>query len=720
MVVPVAFALGRLVGEQTAVFALFGSFALTLLVDFVAPVRRRLRAYLVLVAAAAVLVTVGSLCSKEPALGVAVMGVIAFTVLLVSIASPLLVQATPATLLMFVLPVCVPAGTAEIPARLAGLGLAAALCIPAVMTVWPTPYRARLHAAVAEVADVLAEVADALAQDLAPRCPKELEERWAQLLDVFEATAYPPEGAAPGDDALLELVSRLGRVKAELEASARARGQPGAGRLFKLAGEVLALIASMLRGQPSATPERLEQAVAALSLEHEHALAVSVEELVGSASAGAGRDGGPWVAPKELSKDPVFRGRVLASAVELAGRAWLAAAAEARGSGRGQRLRAVVRQGAYRMRAHASWRSVWLHNSLRGAFGLTVAVLVVQLVELHHGFWVVLGTLSVLRSNAAGTGSTALRALGGTIVGLVVGTLVLLAARHSTGALWAILALAVLMAGFAGPAISFAAGQAAFSVVVLVAFTLLSNDPGHLVFIRAEDVAIGCGVALVVGLLFWPRGASRALGQALDGSLVAGTDYVGAALGRLVATKGAREVAGAARVSWEAGRRLDDAFRQYLLERGAKTVSATELTTLVVGTNQLAVFADMLAAMPSPPRPGHEPPPALARAGTSLVEGYGALRRWYEGVGAVLSDRRGARIPTLEPASESSWRVALARGLDAAARSGHPDDVRLGLRLLWAGQGLEEDDLLRRELAVAATAFGVRRTWLGRSRRQSV
>ena len=37
---------------------------------------------------------------------------------------------------------------------------------------------------------------------------------------------------------------------------------------------------------------------------------------------------------------------------------------------------------------------------------------------VQHGFWVVLGTLSVLRTNAASTESTALRALGGTLLGL--------------------------------------------------------------------------------------------------------------------------------------------------------------------------------------------------------------------------------------------------------------------------------------------------------------
>ena len=66
-------------------------------------------------------------------------------------------------------------------------------------------------------------------------------------------------------------------------------------------------------------------------------------------------------------------------------------------------------------------RSVWFVNSVRGASRSRAAVAVADLTSVQHGFWVVLGTLSVLRTNAASTGSTALRALVGTVVGFVVG-----------------------------------------------------------------------------------------------------------------------------------------------------------------------------------------------------------------------------------------------------------------------------------------------------------
>src|SRR5207253_5116104 len=70
---------------------------------------------------------------------------------------------------------------------------------------------------------------------------------------------------------------------------------------------------------------------------------------------------------------------------------------------------------------HASVRSVWFQNSIRGAAGLAIAVYIAERTGLQHAFWVVLGTLSVLRSNALGTGSSTLSAPAGTAGGIVAG-----------------------------------------------------------------------------------------------------------------------------------------------------------------------------------------------------------------------------------------------------------------------------------------------------------
>src|SRR5206468_9150377 len=88
---------------------------------------------------------------------------------------------------------------------------------------------------------------------------------------------------------------------------------------------------------------------------------------------------------------------------------------------------------------HATVRSVWLQNSVRGAVALAVSVFIAQRLSLQHGFWVVLGTLSVLRSNALSTGWSIVSALAGTAVGIVVGALLVIAIGTHHAVLWAVL-----------------------------------------------------------------------------------------------------------------------------------------------------------------------------------------------------------------------------------------------------------------------------------------
>src|SRR4029078_5712174 len=105
---------------------------------------------------------------------------------------------------------------------------------------------------------------------------------------------------------------------------------------------------------------------------------------------------------------------------------------------------------------HAAGGSVWLRNSLRGAAGLAVAVFIAQRTGLQHSFWVVLGTLSVLVSNSLGTGLSALSALAGTAVVILIGAGLVIAIGTHEAVLWAVLPVAVLLSGYAPPPVSFA------------------------------------------------------------------------------------------------------------------------------------------------------------------------------------------------------------------------------------------------------------------------
>ena len=111
---------------------------------------------------------------------------------------------------------------------------------------------------------------------------------------------------------------------------------------------------------------------------------------------------------------------------------------------------------------------------------------------MQHSFWVVLGTLSVLRSNALNTGQNVMRGLLGTVVGFVVGGALLQLIGTNTTVLWFLLPLAILLAGVAPAAISFAAGQAAFTLTLVFLYNIIQPAGWRVGLLRIEDIAIGC------------------------------------------------------------------------------------------------------------------------------------------------------------------------------------------------------------------------------------
>ena len=205
---------------------------------------------------------------------------------------------------------------------------------------------------------------------------------------------------------------------------------------------------------------------------------------------------------------------------------------------------------------------MWFQNSLRGALGLTIAVLLAEVTEIEHGFWVVLGAMSVLRTTALTTGSTALRALGGTFVGFVVG-----AGDHDRwseprpGTCGLLLPFVVLIAAYLPEAVSFAAGQAAFTLMVVILFNIIQPIGWSVGLVRIEDIALGCAAGLISGVLLWPRGASAQIRGALADYYRRSADALEAATDRLThPTPAARtldEVMSNARAAGlPAGRRL--------------------------------------------------------------------------------------------------------------------------------------------------------------------
>jgi uncharacterized membrane protein YccC len=723
IVMPGLFAIGDkvIVNPVLATFAAFGSFAMLLLVDFGGPLRERLQAQAALGLSGFVLVCLGTLVSQSVWLSALVMALVGFAVLFAGVLSSVLAGATTSLLLAFILPVTLAGPASSIPDRLEGWAMASGAALLAVGLLWPAPTRGPLRAAAtaacrtlaarlrAEVAYRLSDENEAFANDH-EHAIEQADAAVMALRTVFLATPYRPASLSTAGRTTVRLVDELGWLSAIVDEAARLT--PGASVNHEACVVKIAAAAALERGADLLSVmggdcTELQAALGELRDALDKLEAGATAYLpVRRANGGvpASQDGAETAASEFItSLDPSFRAQELGFAVTaIAANIDLTAAAERRGwlerllGRQPQGVVGTLSAAQQRATAHVDRNSVWLHNSVRGAAGLALAVLVANETGVQHSFWVVLGTLSVLRSNALNTGQNIVRGLLGTVAGFVVGGALLQLIGTNTTLLWFLLPVAILLAGVAPAAISFAAGQAAFTLTLVFLYNIIQPAGWKIGLLRVEDIAIGCAVSLAVGLLFWPRGAGAALRRALADAYVQSIDYLASAVDfgmrRCDAAATAAELpADDAVRAAAAARRLDDTFRTYLAERGAKPVPLAEVTSLVSGVRGLRLAAD--AVLDIWRREDGSVVGDRSTARDELLRSSELVKRWYEDLAGSLVDGR----PPREPLAHD--RVADGRLVDAVRRDLRGDDGKASataVRMIWTGDHLDAVRRLQR------------------------
>lgn len=675
---------------QTALFAAFGSFAMLVLVDFTGPLRSRFVAYVALGSVGAANIVVGTLCSRNPWLAAAAMAVVGFAILFSGVINGYFAAAGTAAILTFVLPATIAAPMSTVPARLEGWALAAGAGILAHLLLWPARPRTALRGDAARACRSLADLAD---PDLPPeRSAAAAREAVADLRRRFLETPHRPTGPTA---ALAALVDEVDWLLSFLV--------PRAGALELCRdenSEAMAATASVLRAGAARLEGREEQPDLDRLDEAREAVAQALARRVGEL---------PSVSDEEAllaALEGVFRVRASSySARQVAGYALLASGGTTSGFDDldvaasdhvARPARAAIQATGHLAVEHAGIRSVSFRNSVRGAAGLAVGVFIAQQAGLQHAFWVVLGTLSVLRSNALSTGWSILSALAGTAAGILIGAILVIAIGTHELVLWGVLPLAVLLAAYAPRAISFAAGQAGFTVTLIVLFNLIQPTGWEVGLVRIEDVAIGFGISLGVGLLFWPRGAANLLRENLASAYARSADYVVATAHQLVVGRDAARADNQGQLAAAAVHRLDDAFRQYLTERSARKVNVESVGTLVAGAARVRRAAQSLSAL------GHltNGDARLRRCGENLDAEAHAVRSWYVTLGDALVHDTTIPPPHIR---DLDGRRRLLECVHAAVTGGDQRTMGPAVVLLWGSQHL--DNLWRLESHLARHAL---------------
>jgi hypothetical protein len=298
-----------------------------------------------------------------------------------------------------------------------------------------------------------------------------------------------------------------------------------------------------------------------------------------------------------------------------------------------------------------------------------------------------------------------MRAIVGTVLGSIMGAGLLQLIGHHGNVLWILLPIAILIAGIAPAAISFTAGQAAFTVTLVILFNIGQNPDWHIVLLRIQDIGLGCAVSIVVALFFWPRGAAAAVDKALARAYTDSARYLSGAVdyalghcnGVGTGTKPGAPLA-QSREAAASARRLDDAFRTYLAERGAKPMSLADTTTLVTGVVGLRLAADSVVSLwrdcgrTRPKADQTEAHRAILGAAESVTD-------WYRGLAESLGQR--APIPAPVPlAPEAAARLVESVRTDLVDHDGQA--TATAVRVIWTGDHVDVARRLQPSLAAAA------------------
>ena len=658
VVIPGLFALSsKVIGNpQVATFAAFGGFATLVLASFGGSRRDKLTAHFGLALAGSVVLIIGTAVNSTTWLAALVTSAVAFCVLFAGVASANAASGATAVLLAYVLPAASPGTINMIPDRLAGWWMASAAGTVAVLLVYARPPIDRLRGSASSLALAFAQrLAGAIDGTSTESDIGTLMDAKHQLLSAYTEVPYRPTGLTVTDQAIAALVEAL---------------------QWSATSVIQALSGPSCAHAQVADWDRLAQSARVLRITSELINNGRADELEDTV-----RDLNSMLTPYEgfdfnsVTKEDLHRAfhsrQVGAAARSVAVNALIAArraepstltegasgwSDQPVGVDRILERHTVVRAVGRVLSGHTSLRSIWFLNSARGAVALAAAVAIADLTNVQHGFWVVLGALSVLRASAASTGATALRALAGTVAGFALGAALLLPIGHHTTVLWAVLPVAILLAAYAPGTAPFAVGQAAFTVTITVLYNLIAPGGWKVGELRVEDVAIGVAVSAIVGICFWPRGATGVVAQDLADAFHSGGVYLVQSTAWALGVRAERPDA-AATVLLTATR-LDEALRGLLSEQGTKRVPKENLWRLAGATLRLRLVADSLAKTASPHREGATGARTLMAESVRLAGEYANLAaRLGHTPGTVAQELAGLHLGGPNPVTDDDQLV---------------------------------------------------------------
>ncbi|HEY2674539.1 MAG TPA: FUSC family protein [Rugosimonospora sp.] len=509
-----------------ATYVVFGVVAAGLFIKLPGPARIRSRVLLAALPVSWALITVATALDRKTLWAVAATFVVGFSVAFVGVGGPRLVGLASGLQLFYIVANFPPHHGNALPVRLIGATVGVVLVAVAEVVLWPgpppVPYQRRLADAVDAVAALLEASADALAGH---RCGDgELgrrRDRAAEAVELIRMADFPrtqrPVSASRRDRALRdgaattrEIAEQVRRFMARRELEHR-RDDDMATSMRHDAEAMRRASRALTEGPPADTGDGLHTRMPKPGLDNAaqprridfdylrlwtslQAISEHVDILGAAVGVAVGQ-------PSVLDRRPGGTGAF-----------WYA---------RNNDAQLFWRQ----LRVHLTPRSVYFQGAVRLAVALAAARLVAAELSLSHGFWVLLGTLTVMRTSAANTRTSLVSAATGTLIGAVV-TGLLLSVAPGTVPYAIEFLVAALLSFAAGPLLGLLWSQAALTVMITLVFAQLSPTDWSLAQVRLLDVIIGGAVGVIAGLLMWPKGAGGELRRRIGSYLRADAELI--------------------------------------------------------------------------------------------------------------------------------------------------------------------------------------------------
>jgi uncharacterized membrane protein YccC len=531
-----------LIGDaQMGVYACFAAMSLGAMSNIAGSARQRLRLYTVALLGSWIFVTAGTFAAVNVWVASAGMLVVGFFVSYLAIGGPRLAGISTGLLLMFILPSFPPYTPDALDSRLIAVALGTALMAAADRWLWPSPdpepYERPLTAD--SLASYLRRIRPLMdGSSVAESALAEAREEALRTALAWAPWALPPEQRPSSpfrhDRALLAcagLLRMLVRRARAVESALRSPDAPtgprrGAFVLDAVQEVVVACGAALSGAHPPPDVEPLR------AVNHRHADqrlswlrdVVQTETLIdarlrlGSDLSELGESADLVVQSVHAVRDaPALSPGPDSELGSLSSPLWFV----------GESTLALSLQ---RARGHFTPRSVVFQNALRLALGLAAARYLAGSFDLSHGSWVLLATLTLMRTTASATRSAMWPAFLGTLAGaLITGGLLLLFGQEPD--VFTVLMPIAFFASFslgplAGPFVGPAAGQFFMTLAVAALFVQVAPETWQLAEARLIDVVLGGVVGSLVGLLVWPRGGSGEIARAIANTLHSASEHI--------------------------------------------------------------------------------------------------------------------------------------------------------------------------------------------------